>query len=76
MQASGYGSGDHTYEDMEGRDEVKKVVEERQYTMVFTVQTHTQTQSRLSAAPPVHWGWISTNAKGSYPSRPEETGAG
>lgn len=39
MQASGYGSGDSTYEDMEGMDEVKKVVEERVYTMVCT-DTH------------------------------------
>ncbi|CAJ1081663.1 collagen alpha-1(XVIII) chain-like isoform X2 [Xyrichtys novacula] len=31
--ASGYGSGDDEYEDMEGRDEVKKIVEEREYTM-------------------------------------------
>lgn len=36
VQASGYGSGKDTYEDMEGRDEVKKVVEERVYTMVCT----------------------------------------
>ncbi len=33
-QASGYGSGDDAYEDMEGRDEVKKIVEEREYNMV------------------------------------------
>lgn len=50
VQASGYGSGDDTYEDMEGRDEVKKVVEEREYTVVCTVQTLTHTHThRLSA---------------------------
>ncbi|XP_054479037.1 collagen alpha-1(XVIII) chain-like isoform X2 [Anoplopoma fimbria] len=31
--ASGYGSGDDAYEDIEGRDEVKKIVEERDYPM-------------------------------------------
>ncbi|XP_049912273.1 collagen alpha-1(XVIII) chain-like isoform X2 [Epinephelus moara] len=31
--ASGYGSGDDAYEDMERIDEVKKIVEEREYTM-------------------------------------------
>ncbi|XP_037312331.2 collagen alpha-1(XVIII) chain-like isoform X1 [Pungitius pungitius] len=31
--ASGFGSGDDAYEDMEGMDEVKKVVEEMEYTM-------------------------------------------
>ncbi|XP_039646599.1 collagen alpha-1(XVIII) chain-like isoform X3 [Perca fluviatilis] len=31
--ASGYGSGDDAYEDIEGIDEVKKIVEEREYTM-------------------------------------------
>lgn len=36
MQASGYGSGEDTFEDMEGVDEVKKVVEERVYTVVCT----------------------------------------
>lgn len=36
MQASGYGSGEDTFEDMEGVDEVKKVVEERAYTVVCT----------------------------------------
>lgn len=36
VQASGYGSGDNTYEDMEGGDEVKKVVEERVYALVCT----------------------------------------
>lgn len=34
VQASGYGSGENTSEDMEGGDEVKKVVVERAYTMV------------------------------------------
>ncbi|XP_034416582.1 collagen alpha-1(XVIII) chain-like isoform X2 [Cyclopterus lumpus] len=33
--ASGYGSGDDAYEDIEGMDEVKKIVEEREYTMPF-----------------------------------------
>lgn len=36
VQASGYGSGEDTFEDMEGVDEVKKVVEERVLTMVCT----------------------------------------
>lgn len=36
MQASGYGSGEDTFEDMEGVDEVKKVVEERAYIVVCT----------------------------------------
>lgn len=36
IQASGYASGDDAYEDMEGRDEVKKIVEEREYNMVCT----------------------------------------
>uniref|UniRef100_A0A8D3A4I4 Thrombospondin-like N-terminal domain-containing protein n=1 Tax=Scophthalmus maximus TaxID=52904 RepID=A0A8D3A4I4_SCOMX len=31
--ASGYGSGDDAYEDAEERDEVKKIVEEREFTM-------------------------------------------
>ncbi|XP_031706024.1 collagen alpha-1(XVIII) chain-like isoform X1 [Anarrhichthys ocellatus] len=31
--ASGYGSGDDAYEDIEGVDEVKKIVEEREYTL-------------------------------------------
>lgn len=34
LQASGYGSGDDTYGSFEDRDEVKKVVEEREYAMV------------------------------------------
>lgn len=49
VQASGYGSGDDTYEDMEGRDEVKKVVEEREYTEVCTVQTLTHTPTEQAA---------------------------
>ncbi|XP_069368637.1 collagen alpha-1(XVIII) chain-like isoform X3 [Paralichthys olivaceus] len=31
--ASGYGSGDDAYDDVEEREEVKKIVEEREYTM-------------------------------------------
>ncbi|CAB1447904.1 unnamed protein product, partial [Pleuronectes platessa] len=31
--ASGYGSGDDSYDDAEEREEVKKIVEEREYTM-------------------------------------------
>ena len=34
LQASGYGSGDDTYDDTETTNEVKKVVEERKYPMV------------------------------------------
>lgn len=48
LQASGYGSGDDTYEDMEGRDEVKKVVEEREYTLVCT-HMHTLTHTHPHA---------------------------
>ncbi|CAG5896098.1 unnamed protein product [Menidia menidia] len=33
--ASGYGSGDYEYGDLERTDEVKKIVEEREYTMPF-----------------------------------------
>lgn len=33
--ASGYGSGDAAYDDIEARDEVKKIVEEREYNMPF-----------------------------------------
>ncbi|XP_062235556.1 collagen alpha-1(XVIII) chain-like isoform X6 [Platichthys flesus] len=33
--ASGYGSGDDAYDDAEEREEVKKIVEEREYTMPF-----------------------------------------
>lgn len=48
FQASGYGSGDDGYEDMERGDEVKKVVEEREYTLVCT---HTHTHTTLSLCP-------------------------
>lgn len=34
FQASGYGSGDDIYDDRETGNEVKKVLEEREYTMV------------------------------------------
>lgn len=40
LQASGYGSGDSTYEDMEGVGEVKKFVEKIVYTMVC-IHTYT-----------------------------------
>lgn len=41
-QASGYGSGDDAYDDIEGRDEVKKIVEEREYNVVCTYTWHTR----------------------------------
>lgn len=50
-QASGYASGDDAYEDMEGRDEVKKIVEEREYNMVCT-HTHTQTHHTIPPSLP------------------------
>lgn len=56
VQASGYGSGDDSYDDMEEHHEVKKVVEEREFAMVCNAHvtpTHTQAlterESRLSA---------------------------
>lgn len=51
VQASGYGSGENTYEDLEGGDEVKKVVEERVYTLVRTyirALRHTLPPTQLS----------------------------
>lgn len=48
LQASGYGSGDDAYEDIEARDEVKKIVEEREYTMVCTC---TRSHTTLSLCP-------------------------
>lgn len=37
FQASGYGSGDDIYDDTETGDEVKKVVEEREFIMVSDI---------------------------------------
>lgn len=48
LQASGYGSGDDAYEDIKGGDEVKKVVEERAYTMVCTY-SHSYTPHTLGS---------------------------
>ncbi|KAM8823525.1 uncharacterized protein AB9W97_005393 isoform 2-T2 [Spinachia spinachia] len=43
--ASGFGSGDDAYEDIEGKDEVKKVVEEREYTMPLDPTDSTPVQA-------------------------------
>lgn len=64
LQASGFGSGDGAYEDIEGMDEVKKVVEEIEYT---TVTAHTHTHTHVICVRPIEPGWTRTKANSSYP---------
>lgn len=59
---------------MEGRDEVKKIVEEREYTMVcnthaLTTHTHTDTQSF-----PLSWAALAAKKAALILAGPAETG--
>lgn len=62
LQASGYGSGDN--ENLEGKDEVKKIVEEREFTMVCAL---------LFCFYPIYLRKRVTNEKASVLSVPVET---
>lgn len=76
FQASGFGSGNDAYDDIEGRDEVKKIVEEREYTMVCNTHAltmHTDTHTHIQPLP-LSWPGLAPKKAALILTGPAETG--